>query len=235
METKKCTKCGIEKNIVEFYYLKQTNKYQNKCKECAKKQALEYQKNNFEKIKKQKREYFKKYRQNNIDYFKAKDEKFKELHKNYMKEYSKKYREEHKEYFKEYFKEYNRKRKKEKKLKKAKIETKEQLELKKFKQQIRCLISKSFSRKKFIKKENTEKILGCNFKQLYKHLLKTYKNNYKIEWDGIEKIHIDHIIPLATAKTEEEVIKLCHYSNLQLLKAQDNMIKSNKLNWKITI
>lgn len=235
METKKCTKCGIEKNIVEFYYLKQTNKYQNKCKECAKKQALEYQKNNFEKIKKQKREYFKKYRQNNIDYFKAKDEKFKELHKNYMKEYSKKYREEHKEYFKEYFKEYNRKRKKKKKLKKAKIETKEQLELKKFKQQIRCLISKSFSRKKFIKKENTEKILGCNFKQLYKHLLKTYKNNYKIEWDSIEKIHIDHIIPLATAKTEEEVIKLCHYSNLQLLKAQDNMIKSNKLNWKITI
>lgn len=236
METKICTKCGIKKNIDDFYYLKQRNKYQNKCKECVKKQVLEYQKNNFEKIKKQKKEYFKKYRENNIDYFKEKDKKFRSLHENYMKEYSKKYREKHKEYFKEYNKKYNEKKKKERaKNKKTKIKTKEQLELRKFKQQIRCLISKSFSRKKFIKKESTEKILGCNFKQLHKHLLKTYKNNYKIEWDGIEKIHIDHIIPLATAKTQEEVIKLCHYSNLQLLKAHDNMNKSSKLNWKITI
>lgn len=229
METKICINCGIKKNIDDFYYLKKRNKYQSKCKECIKKQSLEYQKNNFEKIKKQKREYFKKYRQNNINYLKAKDEKFKELHKNYMKEYSKKYREEHKEYFKEYFKEYNKKKKKEKR----KIETKEQLELKKFKQQIRCLISKSFSRKKFIKKASTEKILGCSFEEFYKHLLLTYKNNYGCDYNIIEKVHIDHIIPLSTAKSEEEVIKLNHYTNLQLLKAEDNMNKGSKLNWKL--
>ena len=63
------------------------------------------------------------------------------------------------------------------------------------------------------------------------HLLETFKNNYGYKWDGIEKVHIDHIIPLATAKTKEEVIKLCYYTNLQLLKAKDNIEKGNKLNW----
>ena len=31
----------------------------------------------------------------------------------------------------------------------------------------------------------------------------------------------------------KEVIKLCHYSNLQLLKEEDNLRKDDKLNWKL--
>lgn len=51
---------------------------------------------------------------------------------------------------------------------------------------------------------------------------------------GIYKnVNIDHIIPLATAKNEEDVMKLCHYSNLQLLKAKDNIEKGAKLNWRL--
>lgn len=49
----------------------------------------------------------------------------------------------------------------------------------------------------------------------------------------LKKVHIDHIIPLATAKTEEDVIKLCHYTNLQLLKGEDNLSKGDKLDWKL--
>lgn len=233
METKICINCGIKKNIDDFYYLKKRNKYQSKCKECIKKQSLEYQKNNFEKIKKQKKEYFKKYRKQNIEYIKEKDKKYRETHRDEAKEYSKKYREEHKEYFKEYNKKYINKKKKEKtKVKEMKIKYKNK-ELIKFKQQIRCLISKSFSRKKFIKKASTEKILGCSFEEFYKHLLLTYKNNYGCDYNKIEKVHIDHIIPLSIAKSEEEVIKLNHYTNLQLLKAEDNMNKGSKLNWKL--
>lgn len=64
-----------------------------------------------------------------------------------------------------------------------------------------------------------------------KYLLKTFKDRYGYEWDGKEKISIDHIMPLATAKTEEEVIKLCYYTNLQLLKAEDNWRKSDRLDF----
>jgi 5-methylcytosine-specific restriction endonuclease McrA len=40
-----------------------------------------------------------------------------------------------------------------------------------------------------------------------------------------QPVHIDHIIPLSSAKTEDKVKKLCHYSNLQLLKPKDNLEK----------
>ena len=41
--------------------------------------------------------------------------------------------------------------------------------------------------------------------------------------------HIDHIIPLDSAKTEGEIIKLCHYTNLQPMWAEENFAKSNKI------
>jgi len=37
------------------------------------------------------------------------------------------------------------------------------------------------------------------------------------------------IIPLSSAKTEEELYKLCHYTNLQPLWAEENMKKGNKI------
>ena len=40
-------------------------------------------------------------------------------------------------------------------------------------------------------------------------------------------MYIDHIVPLATATTENEVLKLCHYKNLQLLTAEDNLAKGS--------
>ena len=55
-----------------------------------------------------------------------------------------------------------------------------------------------------------------------------YENN-KINygWD------IDHKIPISSAKTEEDVIKLNHYSNLQPLCSRINMcIKRDRLDYK---
>ena len=33
--------------------------------------------------------------------------------------------------------------------------------------------------------------------------------------------------------TKEDIFKLCHYSNLQLLKAKDNINKRDKLDWEL--
>ena len=49
-------------------------------------------------------------------------------------------------------------------------------------------------------------------------------------WDNYGKYgwHIDHIIPLGTAKTEKDLEKLLHYSNTQPLWAEENLSKSKK-------
>ena len=50
-----------------------------------------------------------------------------------------------------------------------------------------------------------------------------------MSWDNRNKWHIDHVIPLSSANTEEEVLNLCHYTNLQPLWVKENLEKSNKL------
>jgi hypothetical protein len=39
---------------------------------------------------------------------------------------------------------------------------------------------------------------------------------------------MDHIIPISSAKTEEEIIKLNHYTNFQPLWWEENMAKGAK-------
>ena len=96
----------------------------------------------------------------------------------------------------------------------------------KLKKQIRNEIRMSFNRRGFRKSERTEEIVGCTLQELYDHLCKTYLIRYGEEYNGNRVVHIDHIIPLANAHTEDEVRKLCRWDNLQLLTAEDNLIKN---------
>ena len=63
------------------------------------------------------------------------------------------------------------------------------------------------------------------------YLIQTYENRYHIKWDWkyLKSVHIDHKIPLKEAQNEEDIIKFCHYTNMQLLKAKDNLKKSCKI------
>jgi len=83
----------------------------------------------------------------------------------------------------------------------------------------RCLISLSLRNKGYTKKSKTYKILGCEYDFFANYLdLKNYN----------EDSHLDHVIPISLADTEEEVILLNHYSNFQLLPSIENIIKGNR-------
>ena len=77
------------------------------------------------------------------------------------------------------------------------------------------------------KKNKTFDIVGCTPQSLKEHLETQFING--MSWDNRSEWHIDHIIPLSSAKTEEELYKLCHYSNLQPLWAGDNLSKGTKV------
>lgn len=101
----------------------------------------------------------------------------------------------------------------------------------KFKSNIRNLICGSFKRnsKSFKKSKKTEQILGCSIEFFIDYLLLKFKDTITINDFHKYGYHLDHIIPISVANTEEEVIKLCHYTNFQPLWWEDNIQKSNKL------
>ena len=218
MKTKMCFKCNLNKNINEF------RENRNCCRECERKYAEEYRKKYYEKSL----ERTKKWREKN-------KEKIKEYNKKNRGKYKSEVTEKRKKYMKEYMKMWRIKNKKH--VNEYKLESyyrNKNDELYKFKIQIRNLIYICFKKKGYKKDSKTEKILGCNYETFINHLLQTYKNNYGKEWNRKEKVHIDHIIPISCAKSKEDVIKLCHYSNLQLLKEKDNIKKSNKAEWRLS-
>jgi hypothetical protein len=85
-----------------------------------------------------------------------------------------------------------------------------------------------FKSKNIKKKNNTFEIIGCSPEFLKEYIENQFTEDMNWEIFG-SRIHIDHIIPLSSAKTEEEMYKLCHYTNLQPLWAEDNLKKSNKV------
>ncbi len=257
METKVCNKCGIEKPIDEFELRADTKKYRNTCKICRKEYSSKWHKDNIEHIKEYNeknkehiKERSKKYYQEHKEHLKKYSKDFRDSHSEHYKDYNKKYKEEHKNEISEYNKKYNllnnetiNKHKKEYHKNNREYENeyaKKRHAIKKLTDtkytlriRMRNLIKHSFERKGYSKRSHTYKIIGTDYETFYNHLLKTFKKNYGYEWDGIEAVHIDHIIPLSTATIEDEIIKLCHYTNLQLLKAKDNIEKSDKMDWNI--
>jgi hypothetical protein len=84
-----------------------------------------------------------------------------------------------------------------------------------------------FNSKGIKKSKPTMEMLGCTAEELRDHLQSQFTEGMTLENHG--EWHIDHIIPLSSAKTEEEIIKLCHYTNLQPLWAKDNLSKHAKI------
>ena len=100
-------------------------------------------------------------------------------------------------------------------------------------------ISTYIKRNGYSKKNKTNKILGCTFEEFKYHLESQWKpwmnwDNYGNPKDGIyapnKTWDIDHIIPTSSAITEEDLLKLNHFTNLQPLCSYFNrFIKSDSM------
>ena len=92
---------------------------------------------------------------------------------------------------------------------------------------LRSRIGSALKAIKTIKSCNTMELTGCDLQFLKTHLEKQFTEG--MSWNNHGEWHIDHIIPLASAKTRKELIKLFHYSNLQPLWEEENRKKSAKI------
>jgi hypothetical protein len=211
---KKCSKCNLIKSVVEFSVNKKfKDNLNNHCKLCMKEK---YQANK-EKIKKQREVY------------KDKINAYQKTYREANKEKIKKYREENREKKLDYMREYNHNPKVKDKAKRHYQANKEEMnrnsvayiksklktdELFRLKWSTRANISRYI---KNGKSKKTRDIIGIDYKEFQDYLAVDYS-------DGM---HLDHIIPLSWATNDEEVYILNHYSNFQIITAEDNLAKSD--------
>lgn len=178
--------------------------------------------------KESRREYNKEYAVKNKDSIRVQRKKYRECNtesrkqamrdwylKNaeYAKSKAKEYRELHKEKMLEWSKQYRKTRMSTDPVYKAAI-------------RIRSLVNVKLYSKGYTKKSRTYEILGCSFTEFTAHIESQFQEN--MSWDNHGEWHLDHIIPIASAATEQDVIRLNHYSNFQPLWALENLKKGSK-------
>jgi len=202
MQTKICSKCGIEKEVCEFYkHSKNPNIYRGQCKKCMNNSSAQYNSNNKEIIS----EKNKKFRLENPEINKEKCRNYRRNNPNHFRKWVEKNREHRKKYILEYNSD-------------PKNKVKNSL-----RSRINELLNKKYNNPR------TLDLIGCDYEFLLKHLEDKFTEG--MNWDnyGYYGWYIDHIIPLSSAKTIEDIYKLYHYTNLQPLWGKDNMQKSNKI------
>ena len=217
METKKCSKCKNECILNDFY--KDKNKkdgLKSECKTCSNYIKKKYRQNNIEKVKESSKKSNKKYYENNSDIILNKNKIWRKNNPNVYIDSKKKsdlnFHIKNPNYVNSY-----RKNKR------------DNNSLYKLVTNIRSRLNNFYNLYNIKKTNKTFNIIGCTPEFLKEHLEKQFIEGMNWNNHGLFGWHIDHIIPLSSAKTEEELYKLCNYTNLQPLWAIDNLKKSNKL------
>jgi len=207
METKVCSKCGEEKKISEFYKRKESkNGLRKECRDCCRLRSKNWISENKERFK----ETQKNWQKNNPDKIKIIQEKYNKSEKTRERKnlWARNNRKNGYEWFNN------------------KYHTDVLFNLKiKFRRRIYM----SLRTNNLKKTDKMINLLGCTFLEFKKYIENQFTEN--MTWDLVMsgKIHLDHIIPLSIAQSEEELYKLCHYTNLQPLWAEENLKKSNKI------
>lgn len=239
MENKICSSCKTEKELTDFHKrTKSKGGFDSQCKLCINAQRKLNKKPISDELKKYKKEWYLKnkertgehskevkkiYRETNGDKINQKNKEYRELNK----DKSKAYYEANKEQIKAMQKQFRqdnwaliRQREKEAQIKKR------QDPFYKLKDSVRNRIRASIKSKGYNKNSKTLEILGCSFEEFKNHIESLFESwmtwdNYGNPKDGIiepdKTWDLDHIIPIAKSVTEDDVINLNHYINLQPL------------------
>jgi len=201
METKICTKCGVEKPITDFYKRKGYKKhyikdgYRAECKNCDGKLSHEYKVKHSEEIKRYNKETHRRYYTKNKDKILEKEKKYVERNKEKKRVYYRMYR---------------------KRVRETNICVR-------IKDSLRARLRKVLKGKN--KSKRTEVLVGCSIEELKNYIEKRFEDG--MSWCNYGKWHIDHIVPCNSFDLikESEQRKCFHFSNLQPLWAKDNIRK----------
>ena len=216
---KVCTKCKVEKELTEFCRNKiKKDRLESWCRVCKNAYNKKWKAENRDSVS----EYNKKWNVENkekkaelrkVNYQKNREaqiegaKKWNAENKERRAENHKRWKAENKDGIREYYK----KRRQEDPLYKLSCN-------------VRRSIRRVLDKKGYGKDSRTLEILGCTYEDFFKHL---NDNPYGLVY-GDEGLDVDHIIPISSATSEEEVLRLNHYTNFQLLPSEYNRhIKSD--------
>ena len=205
---KVCIKCNLTKDISLFV------KTKNSCKDCERQYKKDYRRKNSAYLRDKHREYYINNREKIIDIQSA----YYTNNKKKKIEYQKTYAILNKEKIAKYKMEYQRNRRNTDPIFKLKYI-------------VGRFIRNSLKCKGLSKNKKTIDILGCDIQFFKNYIENMFVDN--MSWENYGKVwDIDHIIPLSTAVTEEDVLKLNHYINLQPLDSYINRnVKRDRLDF----
>ena len=228
MGIKKCSSCKIEKEVSEFNKNKNINDgYSRYCRLCTKIKTKNFYSGNKEKLTESRKKFREENQERVRNYRKKEWEKNKDKIRKKIKEWKKNNKDRLKKYNKEY-RSKNKSKINERERKYQNNKYKNNLNFKLIKT-VRNRIYDFLITKKISKKCKTFEIVGCTPQELKNYLETKFSDGMNWDNHSVNGWHIDHIIPLSSAKDEYEIYKLCHYTNLQPLWCFENLNKSNKL------
>jgi hypothetical protein len=200
--------CKENRSKIKDEIKQYSKRYKQQNKEIIKEKQKRYREENKELIKERQKENSKRYYSRNTETVKERSRIFREKNPNYSFEYRK--------HHQEYSNNYQKNRRKSDPTFKIIYN-------------FRARLNGFLKKEKLNKNNSTYEMLGCTPLQLKEHLESKFTDNMSWENYGYYGWHIDHIIPLSSAKNEEELKKLCHYTNLQPLWCSDNLSKGSKI------
>jgi hypothetical protein len=213
---RKCTKCGVTDETVEFC------KNRNNCKPCKSNIDKQYRENNKETIKQINKEYYQnnkeKIKEYSKNWYSKNSEKIAPVKKQWylnnqdtVKKSRQKWKENNEEFNKWYMNEY--------------IKNKYHTNIN---YRIKTILNKRI--RDYIKKDKkTLEYVGCNIPFFKKWI--EYQFDEHMSWDNMGSYwEFDHVIPCASFdfSNEKDIFKCYNWTNIRPLESKENIIKKDK-------